>query len=313
LRGRLALERKNEESFKLAQREFREATVLDPKFALAYAGLSEVYLNLANNMPTGPAYANAKEAALAAIRMDERTAEAHRDLAFVLDNSESDWSGAEREYRQALALNPSDARAHHWYAQYLVAQGKPEQALREAQAGLELDPLSESSNYNYCLMLIENGEYDEAISRLQRELLREPKSEVVYGYLGIAYDRKHEYDKSAIAFQHAADASVLHKSYEANAARSLALAGKAAQARQIVTRLRKEMDRGAWMPSVNLSLAYFALGDQKEGFFLLRKALQEHSCTLLEMNTEPTLVALKGDPRMLALRKEFRLEGILQK
>src|SRR5208283_825111 len=192
------LERKNRESGRRALQEFHDATVLDPKYALAYAGLSELYINFANNTPTGPAYAYAKEAALTAIRLDERVAEAHRDLAWILDNNESDWIGAEREYRRALELNPSDSRAHHWYAQYLVEQGKPQQALREAQSGLDLDPLSEGSNYNYGFILIENGQFDNAIEHLEHELLREPNSEVVYGYLGIAYDRKHDYEKSAI-------------------------------------------------------------------------------------------------------------------
>ena len=62
------------------------------------------------------------------------------------------------------------------------------------------------------------------------------------------------------------------------------------------------------MPAINLSLAYFALGDKDEGFSLLRKSLREHSCTLLEINTEPMLLAVKADPRMFALRKEFHLE-----
>jgi TolB-like protein/DNA-binding winged helix-turn-helix (wHTH) protein/Tfp pilus assembly protein PilF len=307
LHGRLALERKNGESGRRALQEFHIAATLDPKYALAYAGLSELYINFANNTPTGPAYAYAKEAALTAIRLDDRVAEAHRDLAWILDNNEFDWPGAEREYHRALELNPSDSRAHHWFAQYLAEQGKPELAVREARAGLDLDPLSESSNYNYGFMLIENGQLDTAIEHLQRELLREPNSEVVYGYLGIAYDRKHDYDKSAVAFQRAADVSTLHKQYEADAARSLALGGKVSDARQIVGRLQREMDRGVWMPSINLALAYFALGDKDRGFSLLQKSLQEHSCTLLEINTEPMLLAVRSDPRLLALRTQFHL------
>jgi hypothetical protein len=101
--------------------------------------------------------------------------------------------------------------------------------------------------------------------------------------------------------------STLHKQYEADAARSLALGGKTSEARQIVTRLRWEFNRGVWMPAINLALAYFALGDKEEGFSFLRRALQEHSCTLLEINTEPLLVALRTDPRLVNLRAQFHL------
>jgi TolB-like protein/DNA-binding winged helix-turn-helix (wHTH) protein/Tfp pilus assembly protein PilF len=287
--------------------QFRHATVLDPKYAAAYAGISETYINLANNTPTGPAYAYAKEAALTAIRLDDRLAEAHRDLAWILDNNEFDSPGAEREYRRALELNPSDARAHHWYAQYLVEHGELQSAVREVQAGLDLDPISLSSNYNYGFILIDAGQVDAAITHLQHLILREPNNEVVHGYLGIAYDRKRDFEKSAAEFQQAADASGLKKQYQANVARSLARAGKTNEARRMVSGLREEMDKGTWMPAVNLALAYFALGDKDEGFSLLRKSLQEHSCTLLEINTEPMLVDLKTDPRMRALRGEFHL------
>ena len=114
-------------------------------------------------------------------------AEAHRDLAWILDNNEFDWSGAEREYRRALDLNPSDARAHHWYTQHLVALGEKQDAVREVRIGLDLDPLSEGSNYNYSFILMLDGQFDAAIEHLKAELLREPNSEVVNGYLGLAY------------------------------------------------------------------------------------------------------------------------------
>jgi hypothetical protein len=61
------------------------------------------------------------------------------------------------------------------------------------------------------------------------------------------------------------------------------------------------------MPAVNLALMYFSLGDKDEGFNFLRRALQEHSCTLLEINTEPLLLALRGDPRFDVIRREFQL------
>ncbi|HEY3973531.1 MAG TPA: FlgO family outer membrane protein [Candidatus Sulfotelmatobacter sp.] len=309
LHGRMDLEHKNPAASQKALEEFRQVTVLDSKYAPAYAGIAETYINLAGNTPTQAAYAYAKEAALTAIRLDEHLAEAHRDLAWILDNNESDRPGARREYQRALQLNPSDARSHHWFAQYLVAQQQPQEALREAKTGLDLDPISLSSNYNYAFMLIEAGQYDAAIAHLEHLRLREPENEVVYGYLGIAYDRKHLEEKSAESFQRAADLSGLHKQYEANVARSLALAGKTANARAIVSRLQGEMDRGIWMPAVNLSLAYFALGDQPRGFSLLRKALQEHSCTAIELDYEPMFVAQKSDPRLVALRDQFHLRG----
>lgn len=309
LHGKLDLERKDYESSHRALQEFHNATVLDPKYALAYAGLSELYINFANNVPTGPAYAYAKEAALTAIRLDERVAEAHRDLAWILDNNEFDWPGAEREYRRALELNPSDARAHHWYAQHLVALGKTKEAIGEARLGMELDPLSEGSNYNYAFILIFDGQVDAAIRQLQTELLREPNSEVVHGYLGLAYRHKHDYENSILAFRRAVEVCSSKQQYEAALAVPLALAGQTVEARQIATRLRRQWNHGVWIPAYNLALMYFSLGDTDEGFHFLHVALKQRSCTLLEINTEPLLLALRGNARFEALRNEFHLQA----
>jgi serine/threonine-protein kinase len=307
IHGKLDLERKNDESGHRALQEFNNAVSLDPKYALAYAGISEIYINVAASQPAGPAYAYAKQAALTAIRLEDRVAEAHRDLAWILDNNEFDWLGAEREYHRALELNPSDARAHHWYAQHLVALGKTQEALREAKLGLELDPLSEGSNYNYGLILIYNGLPDAAIDHLKGELLREPNSEVVYGYLGIAYSSKHDYENAISASRHAVELSSLKRQYEAQLAGYLALAGRTAEARQLATRLRSQWDHGIWVPAYGLALMYFSLGDEDEGFRFLHLALKQHSCALLEINAEPLLRALRGNARFEAIRDEFHL------
>lgn len=311
LRGRLDLERKNKESSQKALQELHNATVLDPKYALAYAGLSELYINFANSVPTGPAYSYAKQAALTAIRLDDRVAEAHRDLAWILDNNEFDWSGAESEYRRALDLNPSDARAHHWYAQHLVALGKKHDAVREARTGLDLDPLSEGSNYNYAFILILDGQFDAAIEHLKAELLREPNSEVVNGYLGLAYRYRQDYQNSILWFRRTVEVSNSKPQYEAALAAALSFGGKTSEARQIATRLRRKWDRGGWVPAFNLALMYFSLGDKDEGYRFLHIALTQHSCTLLEINTEPVFLALRGEARFEAIRSKFHLKDPL--
>jgi Flp pilus assembly protein TadD len=307
LRGKLDIERKNFESSHRALREFHSATVLDPKYAPAYAGLAELYINCAYNEPTGPSYAYAKEAALTAIRLDDRVGEAHRDLAWILDNNEFDWVGGEREYLRALELNPSDARAHHWYAQHLVAEGRMQEALTEVRRGLDLDPLSESSNYNYGFILILSGQFDAAIEHLNNELLREPNSEAVHGYLGLAFRYKGDYVNSILEFRRTVELSALKRQYEAALAVSLALDGQALEARRIASRLRLQWEHGAWIPAFNLAVMYFALGDNDEGYQFLRLALRQRSCTLLEINTEPVFLALRGDSRFEAIRNEFHL------
>ena len=52
------------------------------------------------------------------------------------------WTGAEREFKRAIELNPSYSTARVWYAHYLAAMGRSDESVAEAKRALELDPFS---------------------------------------------------------------------------------------------------------------------------------------------------------------------------
>jgi hypothetical protein len=52
---------------------------------------------------------------------------------------------------------------------------------------------------------------------------------------------------------------------------------------------------------------YFAMGDKENGFRFLRRGLEERSCTLHEINTEPKLLELWKDPAFTEIRSDFHL------
>ena len=84
-------------------------------------------------MPPEEAYPRALAAAKKAVELDGSSAEAHTSLAFATFYGSFDAPGAEREFRRALALNPNDARAHHWYATFLYAEGRYLEALSQIE------------------------------------------------------------------------------------------------------------------------------------------------------------------------------------
>jgi tetratricopeptide (TPR) repeat protein len=310
LHGRFELEQKNVPAFWRALEQFSAAVELDPHYAGAYAGIAETYINLASNIPSGPAYAHAKAAALNAIRLNNNLAEAHRDLGWLLFSDDADLPGAENEYLRALQINPSDARAHHWYAQLLIAERRTDAALREARTGLDLDPLSLGSNYNYGFILIHAGRPEEAKRHLGNLLLREPRSEVVYGYLGRAFAALGQYDRSAECFKQAMELSELKYQYEANWAYALAKAGDIVRAQRLVHELEKKANSGVWVPASTMTEAYIGLGNTDRAFLWLRRCVAEHSCTLLEVNNEPFYRGLGSDPRFAQITGSLYGHGI---
>ena len=137
LKGRYYSNKRNEESLRRGIDYFQQAIAKDPHFALAYSGLADSYSTLGSvfvsAMPPREAMVNMKSVAQKALELDDTLAEAHTSLADAKFRGDWDWSGAEREFKRALELNPNYAEGHQWYAQYLVAMGRFEESIAEGK------------------------------------------------------------------------------------------------------------------------------------------------------------------------------------
>jgi TolB-like protein/DNA-binding SARP family transcriptional activator/Flp pilus assembly protein TadD len=145
LRGRDAALSRNPAGLRLAIALYKEAIRRDSSLALGYAGLADAY-RLAGGfgyMPEEFALDSAPVMARAALALDGNLSEAHTSMAGTLTDA-GDWPAAEREFRRALQLAPSNALAHHWYAALLITLDRKQEALREIRRARELDPLSQA-------------------------------------------------------------------------------------------------------------------------------------------------------------------------
>ena len=157
---------------------FQGAIAKDPGYAVAYAGLADAYELLSIGFSSKPPVeylAQAKAMALKALEMDDSLAEAHTSLAYARWLGDLDWSGAEREFKRALELKSSYVMAHEWYAEYLAALGRHDEALAEIKRAQQLDPLSVPVNRAVGWVLYFARRYDEAIEELQKTLAMDPE------------------------------------------------------------------------------------------------------------------------------------------
>ncbi len=96
----------------LALQYFELALKEDPDFALAHAGIAQVWATYALSGLVPPQEANPKAIAAAekAVELDNTLAEVHYALAIVKTGLEWDWEAAEIAYRKAICANASSGR-----------------------------------------------------------------------------------------------------------------------------------------------------------------------------------------------------------
>jgi tetratricopeptide (TPR) repeat protein len=298
LTGRYHLNRLTDEGFWKALDYFQQAIRKDPNDASAYAGVAQAYSYLAgfNVLAPKDGFPKAKQAAEAALNLDEGTAEAHVALAIARYMHEWNWAEAEVEFRRAIEINPGNPEAHREYGCYLASGGRFDEAVREAGRALELDPLSTAEIATLGEVLYMARRFDDAAAQHRKALEMDPNFGFGYWGLGRALTGKGKYDEAIAAFQRSIPLSGDSPDEPAELARAYALAGRRGEALTILDDLKRRSERRYVAPSV-IAAIYGALGDRDRAFAWLDKGLAERDFILVLLKVEPMFDPLRSDPR----------------
>ncbi len=291
LKGRFQWNKRDAEGLYEAIELFNRAIEIDPQYALAYAGIADCYnlLDIWANLPTSETFPRAKAAAQKALAIDDQLAEAHTSLAYAIHTYEWDWPAAEREYKRALELNPNYATARQWYAEFLTATGRFDEAEEQGLKALDLDPMSPIINavvaWNYTMA----RRYDAAIEQGTRTTQLFPDFMPGHAYLGLAQlesGRPREALLSLATARENLDIAVVRTWL----ARAHLAAGQRDDAMKIVRALQSSRD---YLPPYYMAALYSDLGDRARAQRELARARQERSGALVWLNVDPAMDELR--------------------
>ena len=303
LKGRSLWSKRGGENLRQAIGFYEQAIARDPKYALAYSGLAEAYVLLPAYTTTAPqdAYPTAKAAALKALQLDEKLAEAHTALGLLLCIGDLDMAGSISEFQRAIALNPNYANAHHWYGNGpLLALGRFEEAIAEGKRAIELDPLSPIINADLGQNLYAARRYDEAIAQLRKTLEIDPTFYYAHYNLGMALQRKGDVPAAIAEYTKAQQLSD-DLFVQVLLAAAKAQSGDKDAAIQMLAEL-EELSQHRYVPEYPRTLLYLSLGNRDEAIRRLEQAIADHeSLTITMIKVDPKLDPLRGDPRFEAL------------
>jgi TolB-like protein/Tfp pilus assembly protein PilF len=188
LKGREEYNTYTLEGMKKAIDYFTEATKLDPKFALAWAGLTDSYAQGAYAYAFLPAQYldSALVTGKKAVALDGQSVEARKALGLVYQNS-GDFSKAKEQYYKALDYNPYYEPALANLSRILIRQGHYDEALRGLQNLVVRNPFSfrSYSSIGNLYTLLEMD--DKALEALEKALELAPNDFYSLFYLAVQY------------------------------------------------------------------------------------------------------------------------------
>lgn len=299
LRGRFHWNLRSSTDLMQAAKLFEQAVTLDPTFALAHAGLADVYVILGDYREMVPteAYGRARVAVDTALRLDPSLAEAHTTSAWLAFALERDWAGAEAGFQRALRLNAGYATAHQWYGEFLAALGQFDEADAALTRARALDPLAHMPEAIHGWLAYLAGRYDQAIALCETVLARDPAFRPARLYRAWVYIDQGRLDEAEAEITALLQTTASRAVPVATLGRIHARRGDREEAAGALAELRAL----PYPPSFDIAKVYAELRQRDEAIEWLRRAEVERSSAVLYLAVDRAFAWLRGDPQFDAL------------
>jgi serine/threonine protein kinase len=294
LQGLFFSNKSSEADLRRALSFFRGALEKDPTFSRAWTGIAKVWYFLADvYVKPLDAYPASKEAALKAIALDEKDAEAHCYLSEAMRVLDWDLTGAGAELNRALELDPNSAPARFFSALLPLFQGQLKDGLQLILEAEKLDPVSPITSYVASAAYLANDRIDDAVSEGQRTLQLDPNYFYLDSVLAAAYREKRNFPEAIALYTKAQDITHLPSS---GLAITYTKMGRQMEARNILAQLVQAREK-RYVSAPLIAAVSVALGDKEEAFRELERGYAEHSGVLQWIAFLPEFRALHSDAR----------------
>ena len=296
LLGRHHTFRQTPDDLERAVQYLEQSVDLDPEFAEAWASLGWAYSFLGTNYGTrapDEVYPLAREAALRALSLDGKLADARSLYADILTWYDWDFEAAEREYRKAAELDPLNVLG---YALFLSINRRHPDALEYVSKRLEADPTDIYAQVNAAWRYLNAGRVVLAIKAAE-QAAGHPDANAV---LGLSLLAAGDIERAVEVFERDVSEQGRQPTQLANLAIGYLRAGRVDDGAAALIELEDIADSTYVSPAAVASV-YFAAGDVDTGFALLQTAISERAREVIFMQVNQALEGYRDDPRYAAL------------
>ncbi len=302
LLGRYHWSKEEPEEFEKAIGYFEKSIAADPKFALAYSGLSEAYSYIidVDYAPTAEILPRARAAADQALAIDDSQAESHTSRGLVAHELEWDQAKALKEFRRAMELKPGYAYGIHWYGHFLESQGRLEEGRTELNRALALDPLNVMYSVDLAMNNYKLRRFDAALADLEQLKKASPDFPFLDLMISMIYTAQRDWPQALTSLQRSRDRLGSMPAVLAYLGQAQALSGDRAAALRTLAEL-KQLAQKTFVPASCFAILNYALDDRDKGFSYMHQAFDGHEAVLIWLKHAPIFDQAAADPRAKAL------------
>ncbi len=287
---------------------YQQASELDPNYALVYVGMAQTYSGfvLAGGLPAADMMPKAKAAATRALEVDPELPESHVAAGLVDFWYTWDWRAAEARYQRALALDPNNAQALHFYAHLHSNLGQHGEAIPMIRRSREIDPLSLLTNSIEGQILFFGGQSDEAVLRLEKTLEMEPNFWLAHSLLSGIYMQAGNHAESIASAEKAVQISPGNSLALAVLGQAIGASGDVEGAKRVLGQLLKQSNE-SYVPAYNVAIVYAAMGENQAALDTLEKAFIDKNVGMTFLKIDPKWISLRTEPRFVDLLRRMNL------
>ncbi len=307
LKGRFHFNKFSELGLRKAYDLFQSALLQDPGFARAYAGIADVWCDLADDwVAPDDAYPRAKSAAERALQRDPQLADAMISIGKVLCWHEWKFAEGVQYVERAVSLSPNNAEAHWVLGTALPMVGRLREGYESVRRALELDPLRVEYFGWATRLLLYGKDYEAALKQGEETFEIDEKYGRGFIFVGSTYLAMGDAETALDWFQRGQSLDTAVRSYDAMIVRALAALGRREEAEEILARLESE-SRQQYVRAEYLAMGHAAVGQLDQAFEALERAYQARSAGLVYLHLDPGYEPLRLDSRYTDLVQRIGL------
>src|SRR3989440_9823388 len=306
LQGRFFENRHSEKSVREALAAYQHAVDLDPRFAIAWAGVARTHTWIAAFATEGGQkvfdahLASARNAIALALAIEPDLPDALNARAWLETSFDFNWSAAIQTVKKGMALAPADPTMLIAAANLEAAIGNQDRAIEIYRKAVELDPVNAQSRSFLAFGLATTKQFAEARAEYARVVELNPSAPWAHAGLGLAYLLQNKFEEAATEAQ--ADAGDWARLLVVSCARWGQKRVQESDA-ALTELIKNEADLAAFQ----IAEAYAYRGDKDKAFEWLERARRQRDPGLGVLRKDPLLENLRNDPRWDAFLRKMGL------